>query len=193
MSSGALAGKHNHHHAAKSNSSIGDLKAGTKVWVFYQMQKSPHDPAWFAVDTHVQGYNRPQIGWSDRWQPAVVIKDFKESEFNPAKHDTYVKVRYEHRIWFDREQDVLNTTDTRNIEQAYYPADVRLTEPPKPSLSLFVVRWGNPNFGTVNDYDWQSWGEAGSNVSDTYICHMMQKGIRKVAKNDYEVSHFVVL
>lgn len=50
------------------------------------------------------------------------------------------------------------------------------------------MRWGNPNFGIVNDYDWESWGEAGSNVSDTYICHMMQKGIRKVARNDYEVT-----
>ncbi|EER17771.1 hypothetical protein Pmar_PMAR023701 [Perkinsus marinus ATCC 50983] len=183
---------HHHRNQQGSKSSLGDVKAGTKVWVFYQMQKGPRDPAWFAVDTHVQGYNRPQIGWSDRWQPAVVIQDFKETDFNPAKHDTYVKVRYEHRIWFDREQDVLNTTDTRNIEQAYYPGDVRLTSPPTPSLSIFVVRWGNPNFGIVNDYDWESWGEAGSNVSDTYICHMMQKGIRKVARNDYEVlSAFV--
>lgn len=34
---------------------------------------------------------------------------------------------------------MLNTTDTRNIEQAYYPGDVRLTSPPTPSLSIFVV------------------------------------------------------
>lgn len=83
---------HHHRNQQGSKSSLGDVKAGTKVWVFYQMQKGPRDPAWFAVDTHVQGYNRPQIGWSDRWQPAVVIQDFKEADFNPAKHDTYVKV-----------------------------------------------------------------------------------------------------
>ncbi|KAF4693562.1 Sphingosine kinase 2 [Perkinsus olseni] len=161
------------------------VMAGHRLWVFYRMQISRSASSqycWMAVSSPADAFMSPPTGWSDRWMTATVARDWRKSEYRPNEKHTWPLVCYDHSLWYERGSMRL---DTSRVTENVPAGDLKLTPPnPRPSVSIHVVRWANPE--AANEWDFPSWGETGSTISDAYIVSLLGELYRRVGP-DYEV------
>ncbi|CAE7277208.1 RPS9B [Symbiodinium natans] len=158
----------------------------------------------------VLGNNRPRIGWTQRWLPAVVVEVTDESE------DQDVRCRWELRQWYDwaTGDQIEVTTDPLSLVHEAEARTVRRRTPhawniPKTSdwssnvlyprcgtemavggcevaVSFIVFQWGAAKIGV--QYDSHSWGASeGSTVSNRFIQKFFQDAVIPKFQCDYEV------
>ena len=197
------------------NESISGFQSGDEIEVFYQMP-FPEDHGheridvvgdrWILSATPAMGCNRPRIGWTQRWLPAVV-----EPNGNPDA----VRYQWQLQHWYDwaTGEHISVTKDPRAMtaesgtQQARkrtadawkVPSKVpwtsnhlypRCTEAGvggcEVAVSFIVFQWGAAKIPI--DYDSHSWGEReGSTVSNCFIRSFFRDSVVPKLGFDYEV------
>jgi len=86
-----------------------------------------------------------------------------------------VRVRHTHPFWVNPAGEMLDVSNERNMVVTVDARDVRpavdgrLTA--RPTLSIFVVRWG----GEHTKFNNEEWGGAGASVSEQYISWFLDR------------------
>merc|ERR1740139_1047659 len=98
-----------------------------------------------------------------------------------------VRVRHTHPFWVNPAGELLDVSNESNMVVTVEARDVRpasdgrLTA--RPTLSVFVVRWG----GEHTKFNNEEWGGAGASVSEQYIEWFLDRCVYATLGPDYEV------
>ncbi|CAE7778333.1 RPS9B [Symbiodinium sp. CCMP2456] len=197
------------------------FRKGDLVEAFYQMP-APEDlgrervdmigDRWILCSAPILGNNRPRIGWTQRWLPAVVVEATEASEADEQE----VRCRWELRQWYDwaTGDHIEVTTDPHALVHEVGAHMVRRRSAdawkiPKTcnwnsnvlyprcgtemavggcevAVSFIVFQWGAAKIGV--QYDSHSWGASeGSTVSNRFIQKFFQDAVIPKYQCDYEV------
>ena len=197
-----------------------DLQKGDEIEVFYQMP-FPEDHGneridvvgdrWILSVTPSLGSNRPRIGWTQRWLPAVA----KELQYGGRGDVESVRYQWQLQHWYDwaTGEHISVTKDPhalmaesgiqhvrkRTKDAWKVPSRMPWTSNhlyPKcteagvggceVAVSFIVFQWGAAKIPI--DYDAHSWGEReGSTVSNCFIRSFFRDSVLPKVGCDYEV------
>ena len=164
------------------------FREGDFVDVFYRIsQDSGH---YFPVANAASGTLRPRYGRTDGWMRAVLAEDWPLGQaalVGDLGATGSVRVRHTHPFWVNPAGELLDVSNESNMVVTVEARDVRpasdgrLTA--RPTLSVFVVRWG----GEHTKFNNEEWGGAGASVSEQYIEWFLDKCVYATLGPDYEV------
>jgi hypothetical protein len=164
------------------------FREGDFVDVFYRIsQDSGH---YFPVANAASGTLRPRYGRTDGWMRAVLAEDWPLGQaalVGDLGATGSVRVRHTHQFWVNPTGELLDVSNESNMVVTVEARDVRpasdgrLTA--RPTLSVFVVRWG----GEHTKFNNEEWGGAGASVSEQYIEWFLDKCVYATLGPDYEV------
>ena len=164
------------------------FREGDFVDVFYRIsQDSGH---YFPVANAASGTLRPRYGRTDGWMRAVLAEDWPLGQaalVGDLGATGSVRVRHTHPFWVNPTGELLDVSNESNMVVTVEARDVRpasdgrLTA--RPTLSVFVVRWG----GEHTKFNNEEWGGAGASVSEQYIEWFLDKCVYATLGPDYEV------
>eukprot|EP00438_Fugacium_kawagutii_P023028 Skav229905 [mRNA] locus=scaffold2151:503752:505093:- [translate_table: standard] len=199
-----------------------DLQVGDDIEVFYRMPFAEDHgneridvvgDRWILSASPLLGSNRPRIGWTQRWLPAVV----KELLLGPS--DVVQSVRYQWRLqhWYDwatgehisvskdphalvAESETLHVRP-RTVHAWRIPSKTPWTTNQllpiqgtesgvggcEVAISFIVFQWGAAKIPI--DYDAHSWGEReGSTISNCFIRSFFRDSVIPKLGLDYEAG-----
>ena len=201
---------------ADGSSQKASLRRGDEIEVFYQMP-FPEDHGNERVDVvgdrwilsaHASlGTNRPRVGWTQRWLPAVVTDVMGREKIEA------VGFQWEPMQWYDwaTGEHISITKDPKALASEISIQSVRARTahawniPKKPlwntvlyprsseaimggcdvEVSFIVFQWGAAKIPI--EYDSHSWGEEGSTISNRFIRTFFKDAVIPRLSYDYEV------
>lgn len=151
---------------------ITSVAAGERVDVFHRYSQDPN--GYFMVQHSSSGILHPSIGKTDGWTEAIINEAWDVSRYNPQDFRTWVEIRWQHPMWYNRRGHRLDVSRPDMITQRVMPEQIRQKGSPseaqqQPSLSLFHVRWGGEQLVNPVTEGQGGWGQIGSTPSDNYI------------------------
>ena len=79
--------------AASAPQQLHEFHQDEPVEVFFRFSHEK-GMGYFPVDTEVQGQLHPCIAKTDGWMPALIEHDWEVSKYDPAKRDSFIKIKF---------------------------------------------------------------------------------------------------
>lgn len=152
---------------------VNTLQQGEHVDVFHRYAQDPN--GYFMCQHSTQGIHHPSIGKTDGWTEGVINESWDISRYNPSDFRTWVEIRWQHPLWYNRRGHRLDVSRPDMITQRVMPEQIRQRDQgpsevhQQPRLTLFHLRWGGEQLVNPVTEGQGGWGQIGSTPSDNYI------------------------